>query len=99
MSSGSDSLFYEDNGDDSDGYDMDDDDDLESDESEKSHETKKKAAWCRSFFQDLDFLSFEQIQEYDREWHCPCCLGGEGANDWYQGLGSLVTHAKTRSKR
>lgn len=46
MSSGFDSLFYEDNGDDFDGYDMDDDDDLELDELEKSYEMKKKVVWC-----------------------------------------------------
>lgn len=100
VSSESDSQFYDmDNGEDSDDYDIDDEDDCESDESEKSHDTKKKANWCRSFFQDLDFLSYEEIQDYDRQWHCPVCQGGIGAIDWYRGLGPLVTHAKTMRKR
>ena len=72
VSSDSDSLFYDiDNGDDSDDYKIDDEDDCESDESEKGHDTKKKANWCRSNFQDFYFLSYEQIQDYDRQWHCP----------------------------
>ncbi|KAG0619745.1 hypothetical protein M758_4G161800 [Ceratodon purpureus] len=100
VSSESDSQFYDvDNGEDSDEYQTDDEDDCKSDESEKSHDTKKKANWCRSFFQDLDFLSYEEIQDTDRQWHCPVCQGGVGAIDWYRGLGPLVTHAKTVRKR
>ncbi|KAK6129490.1 hypothetical protein DH2020_036770 [Rehmannia glutinosa] len=41
-----------------------------------------------------------QINEPERQWHCPACKGGPGAIDWYRGLQPLITHAKTkRSKR
>lgn len=87
--------------------DMDDSDDdlmsdggFDSDESQKSHETRKKNKWFKELFLSLDNLTVEQINEPERQWHCPACQGGPGAIDWYRGLQPLITHAKTkRSKR
>lgn len=70
-------------------------DELDSDDSAQSQETQKKAKWCRSFFEDLNSLTHDQLQEHDRQWHCPVCKGGVGAIDWYRGLGPLITHART----
>ncbi|KAK6118459.1 hypothetical protein DH2020_047876 [Rehmannia glutinosa] len=88
----------------SDGIDDTDDellsDGFDSDESQKSHETRKKNRWFKELFQCLDDLSVAQINEPERQWHCPACKGGPGAIDWYRGLQPLITHAKTkRSKR
>lgn len=75
-------------------------DGFDSDESQKSHETRKTNRWFKEIFQSLDGLTVEQINEPEREWHCPACKGGPGAIDWYRGLQPLITHAKTkRSKR
>ncbi|XP_073283272.1 protein SUPPRESSOR OF GENE SILENCING 3 [Primulina huaijiensis] len=76
------------------------DDDFDSDGSQKSHETRKKNRWFRELFKCLDGLSVEQINEPERQWHCPACHGGPGAIDWYHGLQPLIAHASTkRSKR
>ncbi|KAG8373214.1 hypothetical protein BUALT_Bualt11G0000300 [Buddleja alternifolia] len=88
----------------SDGMDDSDDellsDGFDSDESQKSHETRKKNRWFKELFQCLDTLTVEQVNEPERQWHCPACKGGPGAIDWYRGLQPLITHAKTkRSKR
>ncbi|BAT79045.1 hypothetical protein VIGAN_02184600 [Vigna angularis var. angularis] len=82
--------------------DTDDDlmsDDYDSDVSQKSHETRKKNKWFRKFFENLDGLTVEQINEPERQWHCPACQGGPGAIDWYRGLQPLVTHAKTKGSK
>ncbi|XP_027332836.1 protein SUPPRESSOR OF GENE SILENCING 3 [Abrus precatorius] len=82
--------------------DTDDDlmsDDYESDTSQKSHETRKKNKWFRKFFEILDGLTVDQINEPERQWHCPACKGGPGAIDWYKGLQPLVTHAKTKGSK
>nr|CAD1842145.1 unnamed protein product [Ananas comosus var. bracteatus] len=78
--------------------DSDDDlsDDYDSDASQKSHETGKKNRWFRGFFEALDKLTVEQINEQTRQWHCPACHNGPGAIDWYKGLQPLMTHAKTK---
>ena len=81
----------------------DDDDDLsddvsddDSDASEKSFETRKMNKWFKGFFEVLDTLSVEQINEQARQWHCPACKNGPGAIDWYKGLQPLMTHARTK---
>ncbi|KAF8658059.1 hypothetical protein HU200_059523 [Digitaria exilis] len=87
-----------------DGNDTSDDDDLsddisddyDSDASEKSFETRKMNKWFKSFFEVLDTLSVEQINEHTRQWHCPACKNGPGAIDWYKGLQPLMTHARTK---
>ncbi|XP_073125416.1 protein SUPPRESSOR OF GENE SILENCING 3 isoform X2 [Henckelia pumila] len=76
------------------------DDDFESDGSQKSHETRKKHRRFRELFKCLDGLSVEQINDPERQWHCPACHGGPGAIDWYHGLQPLIAHASTkRSKK
>ncbi|KAK2656423.1 hypothetical protein Ddye_009475 [Dipteronia dyeriana] len=56
-------------------YDSDDDElligDLDSDASQKSHETRKKSRWFYRFFESLDGLRAEEINEPERQWHCP----------------------------
>ncbi|CAJ1974736.1 unnamed protein product [Sphenostylis stenocarpa] len=82
--------------------DTDDDlmsDDYDSDVSQKSHDTRKKNKWFRKFFANLDDLTVEQINEPERQWHCPACQGGPGAIDWYRGLQPLLTHAKTKGSK
>lgn len=95
-----------------DGFDDDDDDDddllddseddfsdgFDSDDGQKSHDTRKKNKWLRLFFESLDNLSLEQINEQARQWHCPACQDGPGAIDWYIGLQPLMTHAKTKGR-
>ncbi|XP_008786464.2 protein SUPPRESSOR OF GENE SILENCING 3 homolog [Phoenix dactylifera] len=78
--------------------DTDDDfsDDYDSDESQKSHETRKKNRWFKGFFENLDKLSVQEINEQTRQWHCPACHNGPGAIEWYKGLQPLMTHAKTK---
>ncbi|XP_052192935.1 protein SUPPRESSOR OF GENE SILENCING 3 [Diospyros lotus] len=71
-------------------------DEFDSDASQKSHETLKKSNWFKSFFQMLDKLSVDEINEPARQWHCPACQRGPGAIDWYRGLQPLMTHAKTK---
>lgn len=73
-------------------------DDYDSDMSQKSHETRKKNRWFKRFFENLDGLSIEKINEPERQWHCPACQGGPGAIDWYRGLQPLLTHAKTKGE-
>ncbi|KAG8373434.1 hypothetical protein BUALT_Bualt11G0023900 [Buddleja alternifolia] len=69
----------------SDGMDDSDDeflsDGFDSDESQKSYETRKKNRWFKELFQCLDALTVEQINEPERQWHCPACKGGPGAID------------------
>ncbi|XP_028766128.1 protein SUPPRESSOR OF GENE SILENCING 3 [Neltuma alba] len=82
--------------------DTDDDlmsDEYESDSSQKSHETKKKSKWFKKFFEMLDSLTVEEINEPERQWHCPACQGGPGSIDWYRGLQPLMTHAKTKGSK
>ncbi|KAL3614775.1 Protein SUPPRESSOR OF GENE SILENCING [Castilleja foliolosa] len=93
-----------DGGEDSDDIDDIDDellsDGFDSDKSQKSHETGKKNRWFKDLFQCLDELTVEQINEPERQWHCPACKGGPGVIDWYRGLLPVISHAKTkRSKR
>ncbi|XP_059657116.1 protein SUPPRESSOR OF GENE SILENCING 3-like [Cornus florida] len=90
----------DDDDDDSDAVDDTDDellsDDSESDESQKSHETRKRSKLFNAFFDNLDKLTVEEINEPARQWHCPACQNGPGAIDWYRGLQPLITHAKTK---
>jgi hypothetical protein len=71
-------------------------DDYDSNASEKSFETRKMNKWFKSFFEDLDTLSVEQINEQTRQWHCPGCQNGPGAIDWYNGMQPSMTHAKAK---
>ncbi|XVE83477.1 hypothetical protein DITRI_Ditri16bG0091200 [Diplodiscus trichospermus] len=74
-------------------------DDFDSDSSQKSHESRKKNRWFKKFFEILDGLSIEEINDPARQWHCPACQGGPGSIDWYRGLQPLVTHAKTKGSK
>lgn len=92
--------------DDEDGDMLDDTDDellsdgFDSDESEKSFETRKQNPWFKKFFDSTDKLVNEELNNPERQWHCPACKGGPGAIEWFHGLLPLMTHAKTRrSKR
>ncbi|KAG8642393.1 protein SUPPRESSOR OF GENE SILENCING 3 isoform X2 [Manihot esculenta] len=73
--------------------------DFDSDASQKSHETRKKSRWFKQFFESLDSLTVEELNEPARQWHCPACQGGPGAIDWYRGLQPLMTHAKTKGSK
>ncbi|KAK4756351.1 hypothetical protein SAY87_006478 [Trapa incisa] len=78
--------------------DSDDDfmsDEYDSDASQKSHETRKTNNWFKKFFETLVELAPDQINDPERQWHCPACRGGPGAIDWYRGLQPLMVHAKT----
>ncbi|KAF8405645.1 hypothetical protein HHK36_007721 [Tetracentron sinense] len=90
-------------GDDDDDIDDTDDDilsdDYDSDASQKSHETLKNSKWFKEFFVVLDKFTNEEINESERQWHCPACKGGPGGIDWYRGLQPLMTHAKTKGAK
>lgn len=82
--------------------DSDDDilsDDFDSDASQKSFESRKKIRCFKKFFDILDSLTVDEINEPARQWHCPACQGGPGAIDWYRGLQPLTTHAKTKGSK
>ncbi|XP_076946380.1 protein SUPPRESSOR OF GENE SILENCING 3 homolog, partial [Bidens hawaiensis] len=82
--------------------DSDDDilnDEYDSDEIPKTHEERKKNRWYAAFFETLDTLTLEQINEPTRQWHCPACQNGPGAIDWYKSLLSLITHTKTKGSK
>ncbi|XP_044480621.1 protein SUPPRESSOR OF GENE SILENCING 3-like [Mangifera indica] len=74
-------------------------DEFDSDTSQKSHETRKKSRWFRKFFESLDNLTVEEINEPERQWHCPACQRGPGSIDWYRGLQPLMVHAKTKGAK
>ncbi|KAK9078488.1 hypothetical protein SSX86_002545 [Deinandra increscens subsp. villosa] len=74
-------------------------DEYDSDENLKSHEERKKNRWYADFFETLDSLTVDQINEPTRQWHCPACQNGPGAIDWYCSLQSLVAHAKTKGSK
>ncbi|KAJ9538500.1 hypothetical protein OSB04_031233 [Centaurea solstitialis] len=77
----------------------DDDHKYDSDDIPQSHEARKKNKWYADFFEKLDALTVEQINESSRQWHCPACRNGPGSIDWYDSLQYLVTHAKTKGSR
>ncbi|XP_062083741.1 protein SUPPRESSOR OF GENE SILENCING 3 [Humulus lupulus] len=87
---------YDDDDESEDMEDFSDDDEFDSDSSEKSHETLKKMKWFAKFFKIIDELKVNEINDPDRQWHCPACQGGPGSIDWYRGLQPLMTHAKTK---
>nr|XP_027075041.1 protein SUPPRESSOR OF GENE SILENCING 3-like [Coffea arabica] len=71
-------------------------DDFDSDTSVKSHDARKKNRWFNELFECMDSLTVEQINDTERQWHCPACKGGPGAIDWFRGLQPLIAHAKTK---
>lgn len=80
----------------------DDDDDIfsdDSDSSQMSHGTQKNSKWFKDFFDILDELSVEEINDPGRQWHCPACKGGPGSIDWYQGMQPLIRHAETKGSK
>lgn len=96
---------YTDNDDDDDDvYDDEDDDYLlsdgsDSDEGPQSYETMKKHRMLKKFFESFDTLTNQEINEPERQWHCPACQNGPGAIDWYKGLQPLMTHARTKGSQ
>ncbi|XP_062028301.1 protein SUPPRESSOR OF GENE SILENCING 3-like [Rosa rugosa] len=80
----------------------DDDDDIfsdDSDSSQMSHATQKNSKWFKDFFDKLEKLSVEEINDPNWQWHCPACKGGPGAIDWYQGMQPLIRHAETKGSK
>ncbi|CAN6475416.1 unnamed protein product [Victoria cruziana] len=67
-----------------------------SDDNEIDDDNIKKSKWFKNFFESLESLTVEQINEPSRQWHCPACQEGPGATVWYKGMQPLVTHAKTK---
>jgi hypothetical protein len=74
-------------------------DEYDSDASVKSFKTRKMNKWFKSFFEDINTLTVEQVLEPTKQWHCPACKNGPGAIDWFKGLQSLVKHASTKGSR
>jgi hypothetical protein len=74
-------------------------DEYDSDASAKSFKTRKMNKWFKSFFEEINSLTVEQVIEPNKQWHCPACKNGPGAIDWFKGLQSLVTHASTKGSR
>ncbi|KAJ0697939.1 putative protein SUPPRESSOR OF GENE SILENCING 3 [Helianthus annuus] len=73
--------------------------DYDSDDNPISHEERKKNRWYADFFETLDSLTIDQINEPTRQWHCPACQNGPGAIDWYCSIQALVAHAKTKGSK
>ncbi|KAK8551353.1 hypothetical protein V6N12_039998 [Hibiscus sabdariffa] len=71
---------------------LDDDDDFDSDNSQKSHESRKKSKWFKEFFERMDALNGEEIDE--TLWHCPACQGGPGGIKWYRSISDRIAHSK-----
>ncbi|CAO2817438.1 unnamed protein product [Amaranthus hypochondriacus] len=71
----------------------------DSDEGPQTHETRKQHRMLKKFFNSLESLSVEEINEPERQWHCPACQGGPGAIDWYKGLQPLLAHARTKGSQ
>ncbi|KAL4332796.1 hypothetical protein GQ457_07G030640 [Hibiscus cannabinus] len=71
---------------------LDDEDDFDSDNSQKSHESRKKSKWFKEFFERMDALNSEEIDE--TLWHCPACQGGPGGIKWYRSISDLIAHSK-----
>nr|GMD47687.1 protein SUPPRESSOR OF GENE SILENCING 3 [Ipomoea batatas] len=59
-------------------------DDFDSDESEKSHETAKKNSWFKEFFDSIDSLSNEELNDPEKQWHYFACKGDLGAIEWFR---------------
>ncbi|KAL2941271.1 Protein SUPPRESSOR OF GENE SILENCING 3 [Bienertia sinuspersici] len=81
----------------------DDDDYLsggsDSDEGPQTHESLKRTGMLKKFFVIFDSLSVEDLNDAERQWHCPACHGGPGAIDWYKGLQPLIAHARTKGSQ
>ncbi|KAE8700738.1 SGS3 [Hibiscus syriacus] len=81
-----------------DDYDsLNDEDEFDSDYSQKSHESGKKSTWFKEFFERMDALNIEEIDE--TLWHCPACIGGPGATKWYRSISDLIAHSKKIGSR
>ncbi|KAA3489207.1 protein SUPPRESSOR OF GENE SILENCING 3-like protein [Gossypium australe] len=76
---------------------LDDEDDFDSDDSQKSHESRKKSKWFKEFFERMDALNAEEIDQ--TMWHCPACQGGPGAIKWYRSISDLIAHSKKIGSR
>lgn len=97
MSSYSPPAGLNDESDDDSYHDSDDsDEEYDSDERQKSRETIKNSKHFKAFFDLLDSLSVEQINDPTKGWHCAACQNGPGAVAWYYGLQALLNHAKTK---
>ncbi|KAL8235173.1 hypothetical protein R6Q59_021273 [Mikania micrantha] len=79
-------------------YESDDELDFDDYDSDENHD-RKKNRWYADFFETLDSLTVDQINEPTRQWHCPACQNGPGAIDWYCSLQALVAHAKTKGSK
>nr|XP_016509673.1 PREDICTED: protein SUPPRESSOR OF GENE SILENCING 3-like isoform X1 [Nicotiana tabacum] len=77
----------------------DDDFDDHSDVNEMSHEVLKESRWFKNLFKCLDSLTVTEINDPERQWHCPACKGGPGAIEWFPGIQSVMNHAKTKGFR
>ncbi|XP_020533449.2 protein SUPPRESSOR OF GENE SILENCING 3 homolog isoform X1 [Jatropha curcas] len=80
----------------SDSDELPDTDDYDSEASPRKVETCKKSKWFKKFLKELECLSFEEIKNQARQWHCPVCQRGGGATKQYLGLQPLIQHAKTK---
>ncbi|KAH1066308.1 hypothetical protein J1N35_031295 [Gossypium stocksii] len=76
---------------------FDDEDDFDSDDSQKSYESRKKSKWFKEFFERMDALNAEEIDQ--TLWHCPACQGGRGAIKWYRSISDLIAHSKKIGSR
>ncbi|MFQ6654513.1 hypothetical protein Gotur_025466 [Gossypium turneri] len=76
---------------------LDDEDDFDSDDSQKSYESRKKSKWFKEFFERMDALNAEEIDQ--TLWHCPACQGGPGAIKWYRSISDLIAHSKKIGSR
>ncbi|XP_009776986.1 protein SUPPRESSOR OF GENE SILENCING 3-like [Nicotiana tabacum] len=86
--------------------DDDSDDELPSDDeledpnvNEMSYEACKKSPWFKNLFECLDSLTVTEINDLERQWHCPACKGGPGAIEWFPRIQSMMINSKTKGFR
>uniref|UniRef100_A0A803L530 Uncharacterized protein n=1 Tax=Chenopodium quinoa TaxID=63459 RepID=A0A803L530_CHEQI len=77
---------------------VDEKEEVVDDSKEKAHNDSENEnhKMLKKFFEIVDALTIEEINEPERQWHCPACHGGPGAIDWYKGLQPLMAHARTK---
>ncbi|PHT70754.1 hypothetical protein T459_25858 [Capsicum annuum] len=74
-------------------------DDFDSDVTETSYEMCKKNRWFKKLLESHDSLTVTEINDLERQWHCPVWKVVPGTIKWFTGLQSLISNAKTKLVR
>ncbi|KAM3287983.1 hypothetical protein P3S67_021413 [Capsicum chacoense] len=74
-------------------------DDFDSDVTETIYKMRKKNRWFKQLLESRDSLTVTEINDSERQWHCPAWKVGPDTITWFTGLRSLINHAKTKRVR